>query len=189
MRILPVVVWLAAATGCGDDGVESDEEARVAYLGIDRGVDRGIKLGFDGFNAAQSANIPPQSESGAASGTMTVSGQVDQGASDNKEMRLDVALAAYSDGPIEDEFQVVYDTGTPIDLDMSLKGLPDADLTGTMVGSVALSGDIEGSLHLQLSIVGQTEEQNGIIVRKPGTTRITGTATSENGSYTVDVTR
>jgi hypothetical protein len=182
-------VALAAPCGCGDDdGVDSDEEARLAYLGVDGGIDRAIKLGFDGFNAASSANIPPQDEPAAVSGSMTVSGQVDQGASNNKEMRLDVALVAYSDGPIEGEIEILYDTGAPIDLDMSMKGLPEADLTGTFMGEVAMSGAVEGPLYLDLSISGETEEAaDGTIRRRAGTVRVTGTADSPNGTYLVDV--
>ena len=88
---------------CGPRGaVDNEVAARVAYLGLDRGVDRVIDLGFAGFNAANSANIPEQSDVGDVSGTMIVGGQVDQGASANKGMRLGVTLSAYSDGPVED---------------------------------------------------------------------------------------
>jgi len=53
-----------------------------------------MQLGFDGFNSASSANIATQTAAGAKSGTLTVTGQVDQGASANKGMRLQVALAS-----------------------------------------------------------------------------------------------
>lgn len=180
-----------AACGCGDDGqVESDEEARVAYLGIDRGVDRAIELGFDGFNAATSANIPVQSAPGDLAGTMTVAGQVDQGNSANKEMRLEVSLDDYADVLVDGDLEVHYFTTAPVDLDLSMKGLPDADLTGTMVGRLDMLGAIEGVLDLSLSITGQTEaDANGTIRRKPGSVHVTGTATSEHGIYQVDITR
>jgi hypothetical protein len=87
---------LALAAGCGG-GVSSEETARRAYFGLDRYVDRGINLGMAGFNAASSANIPAQTAMGDVSGTLTVTGQVDQGASANKGMRLRTALANYSD--------------------------------------------------------------------------------------------
>ena len=54
-------------------------------------------LGFAGFNAASSANIPPQMTTGDVAGTLTVTGQVDQGASSNKNMRLVEALVGYQD--------------------------------------------------------------------------------------------
>ena len=47
------------ASGCGS-GVSSDEQARRAYVGLDVAIDKAINLGFDGFNAASSANIPAQ---------------------------------------------------------------------------------------------------------------------------------
>ncbi|WAS91814.1 hypothetical protein [Nannocystis punicea] len=74
-------------------------------------MDRALKLGFDGFNAASSANIPEQSEPGEAAGLMVVNGKVDQGSSANKGMRLEVSLADYSDGLIEGVYDVVYDGG------------------------------------------------------------------------------
>src|SRR5688572_6436470 len=76
------------SAGCSSDDVDSDEEARRAYLGLDESIAKALPLGFDGYNAASNANIPPQSTTGDAAGTLTVTGQVDKGASDNKGMRL-----------------------------------------------------------------------------------------------------
>src|SRR5690606_35423280 len=98
------------------------------------------------------ANIPEQSTTGDVSGTMVVNGQVDQGASNNKEMRLDVVLTGYSDGAAEREGidDVVYDTSGVLDADLSMKGLPDADLTGTLVGTLLMQGGLEGGVSLSL---------------------------------------
>src|SRR5687768_10376015 len=85
------------SVACGGDDVGSDEDAERAYGGLDASIDKAIQLGFDGFNAASSANIPPQTAAGNKAGTMTVAGQVDQGASDNKTMNLTEALTGYSD--------------------------------------------------------------------------------------------
>src|SRR5688572_2139858 len=110
-----VAVLLASLAGCGDDDeIDSDEEARRAYLGLDQTVQKSLQLGFAGFNAASSANIPPQMAMGAAKGTLVISGQVDQGASSNKGMRLRVGMTAYSDGKFaindkNDTVEIVYD--------------------------------------------------------------------------------
>ena len=181
--------------GCGDDDeVSNERDARNAYLGLDAAVDRMLQLGFDGFNAASSANIPEQQGDGDLSGTMAVNGQVDQGNSNNKGMRLDVSLTDYSDGPVEfedeDPVDITYNTSTPIDADLSFKGLPDADMTGTIVGTVQMTGDLLGDVTLNLSVTGLTEDDGtGLIQRAAGTVRVTGTATSEFGVYDVDVTR
>jgi hypothetical protein len=186
---LVIGVMSVGLIACGDDGVDSEEEARIAYLGLDEGVDRAMKLGFDGYNAASNANIPDQSEPGDLSGTMTVGGKVDQGASNNKEMDLEVRLDDYADEEVEDQYDIRYDTGSPLLLGLSLKGLPNADMTGTFTGTVDMTEAIEGVLTLNLSITGKTEEAtDGTIQRAPGTVRITGTAESENGIYDVDVT-
>src|SRR5690606_20843736 len=107
-----------------------------------------IQLGFDGYNAASSANIPQQSQAGDLTGTMIVTGQVDQGSSDNKGMRLQVTLEdAYADVVLEGEREVIYNGG-PADLGMSFKGLPDADLSGTLVGTFVMDGDLVGDVAL-----------------------------------------
>src|SRR5690606_4685279 len=80
--VLPLFTLLTAlATGCSDDGVNSDEEARRAYLGLDGTIAKSLNLGMDGFNAADSANIPEQSDVGDESGTLVINGKVDQGSS------------------------------------------------------------------------------------------------------------
>lgn len=177
-----------ALSACGGPRGEIDNEVavRVAYLGLDRGVDRAIDLGFAGFNAANSANIPEQMDVGDLSGTMVVGGQVDQGASANKGMRLEVTLDDYSDGPVED-VDVFYEGG-PTNLDMSFKGLPNASLTGTWTGSFVLGGDLAGPVTLNLSFTGMTEDAgDGTIRRVVGSIHVTGDVTSNYGTYPVDV--
>ena len=185
------IFMTATVTGCSDDGVADEEAARIAYEGLDPSVDKILDLGFQGFNAASSANIPEQSTTGAVLGTMTVNGQVDQGSSDNKGMRLAVVLVDYSDGAVADEEveDIIYDTSGALDVDLSMKGLPDAELTGTLVGTLVMEGGLEGGVSLSLSMTGQTEDDGtGKIRRKAGTVRVTGTATSDYGVFNVDVT-
>lgn len=179
-------ILVALGMGCGS-GVASDEQARLAYLGLDLSIDKAIALGFDGFNAANSANIPPQMTVGTASGTLTVTGQVDQGASANKGMRLSETLDTYSD-----DGKLVYATTASAlpALNMQLKGIPNGTLDGTLIGSLTVAGELSGSVQLNLTFTGTLQPGTGTKVeRKPGTTRITGTATSGAGVYKVDVTR
>ena len=150
-------------------------------------MDKAITLGFAGFNSATSANISPQSADGGVSGTMTVTGQVDQGSSANKGMRLLDALSTYSD-----DGKVTYNTDSNAlpALTINLKGIPTGTLDGSLNGSFAMSGELGGQLALALTFAGQIESgPNNTVVRKAGTTHITGTATSAAGTYTVDVTR
>jgi hypothetical protein len=188
--------WVAVAgcvaLACGG-AVSSDEQARRAYLGLDEAIGKAMDLGFQGFNSASSANISPQTASGDKSGTLTITGQVDQGSSANKGMRLNMALARYSDGDIHLDgggtVAVTYDTdgGSPA-LGLSLKGFPTGTLTGTLVGDYNLSGDLTGSVHLNLSMSGDLQSSSdGGTERKPGTTSVTGTATSGGGTYQVNV--
>ncbi len=179
--------------GCGG-GVDSDAAARAAYLGLDDMVEEAMNLGFDGFNAATSANIPEQSAMGDESGTLVVTGQVDQGSSPNKEMRLRAALTDYQDVVlVEDELVIVYDSvDAPLELDLSLRGVPDGTLQGTLTGALEMTGDITGSVVLDLTIEGDIEPDpmdEARVRRVPGTTSIRGTATSPYGVFEVDVVR
>ena len=195
MNVLRFTVLCSAlaAAGCGGDDVDSDEAARAAYIGLDGAVEKALGLGMDGFNAATSANIPPQMTTGDVTGTLTVSGQVDSGASDNKEMRLLLDLAEYRDEVPGSDLVVRYDTmeaAQPM-LDISLRGLPSATFTGTLTGTFYMEGDIEGAVNLSLTLEGMTEpnpDATDNIRRVVGTTHVTGTATSSYGTFNVDVT-
>jgi hypothetical protein len=192
------LITFAIAPACSCGAVGSEDEARIAYLGVDDVVTKSLELGFAGFGAGDNANIPAQNDSGEESGTIDVTGQVDQGASDNKGMRLDVVLVQYSDGTIDDpdtddeeEIAIVYDTaeGAPLDCDLSLRDFPDGTYTGTLLGTVLMSGDLEGELELSVAFEGEIDDDGaGNTVRSPGTTTVTGKATSPNGEFDIDTT-
>lgn len=189
------LVFLIATAACGGDdevGVIDEDSARRAYLGLDTAVERAMNLGFDGYNQASNANIPEQSANGDQNGTMVVEGKVDQGASNNKQMDLTVSLTDYADDPVE-KVNIQYATGDqPLQLGLSLKGLPNATFTGSFIGSPTMTGGLEGTVTLDLNLSGETEETasgDGSVQRKEGTLRITGTATSAFGSYAVDISR
>ncbi|MCB9594071.1 MAG: hypothetical protein H6719_15160 [Sandaracinaceae bacterium] len=191
-RTTTLLLALTLSVGCGN-GIASDEAAERAYLGLDGMVGKALALGFDGFNMASSANIPPQSTTGDVTGTLDVSGQVDMGASDNKGMRLHLDLVDYQDAVPESDLIVTYDTeaGVPASLDLSLRGIPNATMTGSLTGTFYMVGDIEGPVTLDLSIAGMTEADPTVadnLRRVAGSTTVTGTATSDFGTYTVDVT-
>jgi hypothetical protein len=182
------IVALVLLAGCNND-VSSTEAAQKAYQGLDPSVDKAISLGFIGFNTSSNgANISPQTADGGVSGNMTVTGQVDQGTSSNKNMNLNDALSNYSD-----DGKVTYNTDAAAlpALDISLKNFPNGTVDGTLNGSFMMSGDLSGQVSLALTFTGQTEAgpTAGTVLRKAGTTHITGTATSPAGTYNVNVTR
>jgi hypothetical protein len=198
LAVLTVSLFTAGLSGCGND-ISSDEQARRAYLGLDKAVEKSLQLGFAGFNAASSANIPPQSGTGNAGGTLTISGQVDQGSSSNKGMRLRVGMTEYTDGEVkvsenEAAVDVTYSTATDTTmqpaLNLSLKNIPTGTFDGTLVGTFQMAGDLEGDVTLNLTMAGQLEDDGtGKVRRKAGTTTVTGTAKSgEGGEYAVNVT-
>lgn len=191
--------WAALLlVGCGGGGdISSDEEAELAYIGLDEAVSRAMDLGLLAFSLASSANLDPQSGGGDVSGTMTVGGQADQGASANKGLRLDVALVDYADladlDPEDDDddpLEVAYDTDAPAALDLQLKGIPDGTVSGTFAGTFLLAGDLEGDVTLDLALDGELEPDADGTRRVEGATRITGTATTEDGGvFDVDLVR
>jgi hypothetical protein len=186
---------LVMPVGCAEDeGLGSEEDARRAYLGLDQSIEKSLDLGMDGFNAASNANIPTQSGEGDVSGTIVIDGQVDQGASDNKGMRLTVTLEGYSDGVIEqvddEDVEITYDTRPDDlpDLTLTLRDIPNGTLEGTLVGTYDMHGYIEGTATLDLMMSGPIEDDgNGGITRTVGETQITGVAHSGDYTYDVDV--
>jgi hypothetical protein len=185
MRNLTLLILLCGA--CSNGSVSSDADAQAAYLGLDAHIDKAITLGFAGFNAASSANIPAQMTNGTVTGTLTVTGQVDQGASSNKTMMLNEAMVMYSD---DGKHTYATDTAAPPALGMKLNMVPTGTLSGTLAGAYTMTGDLTGKVTLNVSFSGDLQAGAGNTVeRKTGTTHITGTAVSDYGTYTIDVTR
>lgn len=185
------------AAGCDGDDIDSDEEARRAYLGLDYSIEKSLNMGMQGFSEASSANIPPQSGVGDDTGTIDISGQVDQGSSDNKGLRLYVLLDEYSDGPfyidedMEDELEITYYTDVDDQpyLNLKLANIPNGTFTGTLLGTYEMTGGVEGVADLELTFSGEIEDDgNGGIQRVLGTTEVTGVARSGDGTYDVNVT-
>jgi len=197
-RVLAPLVLLGLSAACGS-GLSSEDDAHRAYLGLDGAVEKALSLGMQGFRQASSANIPEQSTTGEETGTLTVRGQVDQGASANKGMRLSVQLVDYSDGPViwvEDERELEVDIAyathpdRPPALNLSLRDIPDGTLTGSLAGEFLMSGDLGGTVTLNLAFSGRIEDDGaGGPRRVAGSTTVTGTATASSGStYAVNLT-
>ena len=188
VRCVLGMALVLGSVACGSDEVGSDEDAQRAYEGLDGSIDKAISLGFQGFNAATSANIDPQTASGDKTGSITVSGQVDQGSSDNKTMNLTEELKDYSD----DE-ELSYNTGGTLPLlSMKLAKVPTGTLDGSLAGDFDMTGELEGTVTVSITFAGElqaTAADPTKVERKPGTTHITGTATSGEGEYVIDVTR
>jgi hypothetical protein len=115
-------------------------------------------------------------------------------------MRLRVGMVAYNDGPIvvtedgeEIEIDISYDTVDTIEsqpaLTLQLKNIPTGELTGTLVGDYQMSGDLDGSVTLNLMFSGRLQDDGtGKVIRVPGSTTVTGSATSGDGVYEVALT-
>jgi hypothetical protein len=199
LTALTACLLALGSVACSDDGIDSDEEARRAYLGLDKSIAKSLALGLAGFSVASSANIPAQMASGDGAGTLTITGQVDQGASDNKGLRLRVGMVGYSDGefPVDmdgkTKIKITYatsmDTTMQPNLQLSLRNVPTGTFTGTLMGSYLMSGAIEGDAVLNLTFSGPLRSNgSGGTERVPGSTTVTGKASTGDGEYTVSLT-
>ncbi len=189
-----LLTTMALLCACGDGGVNSEHNAEQAYLGLDRMVDKAIGLGFDGYSTASSANIDEQVAAGDISGTLTVGGQVEQGNSDNKTMRLTLALDGYADQILEgeegDDLEVSYETDSAQlpELEVLLRDLPNGTMAGSLIGEFDMEGDLVGNVLLSLDIIGEIEDDGaGGVQRTEDTVAVSGSATTPYGVYTVDV--
>jgi hypothetical protein len=190
-----VVVLALGLAACGGNSIDSNEQARRAYLGLDKSISKSLSLGFAGYNAASSANIPAETAPGDASGTLTITGHVAQGNPGQSSMGLNVAMMMYSDGKfmVDDKtmIQVTYDTGTSAQPSLSLKLNSSAgdSLSGSLSGDYQMSGDLQGTVTLNLQLSGTFSGTAPNVTRTPGSTTVTGTATNTSGgSYAVNVT-
>ena len=195
LRLTATLLLVGLAPACSDDNtVSSDEQAKRAYLGLDKSIGKSITLGFAGFNSASSANISPQMTTGDGTGMLVITGQVDQGSSANKGMRLLVGMTSYSDGKltidgIDVNLTYATDATAQPALDMSLKGIPTGTIAGTLTGLYHVTGDLVGDVTLNLTFTGDLQAGPASTVeRKPGTTVVTGTALADGGTYNVMVT-
>lgn len=196
--VLGSAVAVLASCGGGGNTVANEENARRAYLGLDRSIDKALDLAMQGYNMASSANIPALQTTGDVAGTLAVTGQVSRGtgASGNSEVRLFTTYAGYRDAvAVNDDatmLAITYD-GAQLasnDFAMSLRGIPTGTFTGSLNRSLTMSGDLEGEVTLNVTFAGNLRPTaTGGIERAPGTTRIMGTATSSYGTYNIDVTR
>lgn len=189
------LVMMGTLAGCGNgDSVNSDEQARRAYLGLDTSISKSLALGFMGYNAATNANIPTEMANGDATGTLTVTGHVDQGNPSQVSMGLATAMVMYSDGKIvvDDKghtITVTYATNsaTPPSLSLKLNASAGNTLTGSLGGDYVMSGDMQGTVTLNLQLSGTFSGTAPNVTRVAGSTTVTGTAVnSSGGTYMVN---
>jgi hypothetical protein len=189
------VLLLGSACGPGD-AVNSNEQARRAYLGLDKSISKSLAAGFTGYNAATNANIPAEPAAGDATGMLTVTGRVDQGNPSQVSMGLNVAMTMYSDGkiPIDnkgDTIMVTYATNAAQAPSLALKLNASAGdtLSGSLAGDYTMSGDLQGTVTLNLQLDGKFSGTAPNVTRVAGSTTVTGTATnSSGGTYSVNTT-
>ncbi len=183
---------IATVVGCGNgDSVNSDEQARRAYLGLDKSISKSLALGFMGYNAATNANIPTEMAAGDATGTLTITGHVDQGNPSQVSMGLAADMTMYSDGKlvVDDKGNTVtitYATNSaaPPSLSLKLNASAGDTLTGSLDGEYTMSGDMQGTVTLNLQINGTFSGTAPNVMRVLGSTTVTGTAVNSSGART-----
>jgi hypothetical protein len=189
--VLAAVFATVAAAGCSDSPSTDGGPAQTAYLGVDAALVRAIDISLSSIEETMTTpNIPPQTLGGMAHGSLTIKGQVDQGQSVDKTIRADTAFSGFSD----DGF-VVYDTDpaqAPL-LALDLRDLPYGTYSGTWDGVFTMSGGLQHTMTVKLTITGQVQPVGTVEItgftRVPYSTSISGTAVSDYGTYDVGFTR
>jgi hypothetical protein len=202
MRNLPLLCVMVSAACSSSNSVDSNEQARRAYLGLDNSISKSLELAFQGYDAATNANIPTQTAMGDAmpGGTLTITGKVDSGNCSQLSMGLDVGLVKYTDGPFvvdaknNTKISVTYDTNTDVTmqplLSIKLNGSSGNAINATLMGDYTMTGDLKGTVTLDLTITGTFSGTcPNAVMRVPGSTTVTGNAVnSSGGMYAVNVT-
>ncbi len=200
-KLALALLVFSAACSSSSNSVDSNEQARRAYLGLDKSISKSLALAFQGYDAATNANIPAQMTMGDAmpGGTLTISGKVDSGTCSQLSMGLDVGMVKYTDGPFvidskNNKISVTYDTSTdttkqPL-LSIKLNASAGNSISASLMGDYTMTGDIKGTVTLDLTITGTFSGTcPNAVMRVPGSTTVTGTAVnSSGGMYTVNVT-
>ena len=146
MSVSPTILILVITSlipACSDDGVSSDEEARRAYFGMDESIANSSRSALQASTPRPAPTSRRSRPRAPRAGTITITGQVDQGNSNNKGMRLHVGMAGYTDGQVVIDgkaldVNITYatnaDSALQPALTLSLKNIPTGTLTGTLVG-------------------------------------------------------
>lgn len=184
-----VAAEAALVAGCGGDRKKNvTDEAGVieTYLAFQPTILKitSAALAAKG-TASQGANIPPVVIHGDVMGVGTLGGTVAQSSGLNENLNLWVSLNAYSDtGNIVFQTDDTDDT-TKLQFDLSVQNQPpDNSMAGTLVGTLTLSGDVEGTGEFNLATATDLTDDDGnpeIVC-----TRVTGTVSAANETETVD---
>jgi hypothetical protein len=170
--------------GCGSDTI--NQRAQTVYVEIQDVIYDSMELAFKGFNTATSATVPPQTKTGDNKGTLTVTGQVDQGTSPDKAMKLQLELVDY---PSASTTNTTFKTGaTKPSLNINLKGIPNGTLDALLSGDFLMSGTLSGTATLSITMTGtlQKDPSNTSKVQ-PAKYSIKGTTKSDYGTHSVDI--
>jgi hypothetical protein len=190
------VCLLIFVGACTNNSVDSDTQARRAYLGLDKSISKSLELTFQGYDTGMT-NFPPQMTTGDKTGTITVSGKADSGNCSQLSIGINVGMTNYSDGPFKDgstTLNVTYATSTDTAmqpaLGIKLNGSSGNSINATLMGDYTMTGDLKGTVTLDLTIVGTFSGTcPNAVQRVAGSTTVTGTAVnSSGGMYTVNVT-
>lgn len=197
MRNIAWILLLALAACGSDNSVDSNTQAKRAYLGLDKSISKSLQLAFAGYDAATNANIPTQMANGDKTGMLVIGGKVDSGNCSQLSMGLDVGMTNYSDGAFMDgntTLNVTYATSTDVTmqplLSIKLNGSSGNAINATLMGDYTMTGDIKGTVTLDLTITGTFSGTcPSAVMRVPGSTTVSGTAVnSSGGMYSVNVT-
>lgn len=185
-----IVAWTMVAYGCsgGDKkkNVDSEEGVQIMYDSFQPTI---LRITTNGLaakgTAGTGANIPEIFFPGLVQGSGAITGTVANSNSGNENLSLEVRLDDYSDtGDVT--FQTDNTSAaTLLQFDLNVQNQPaDNGMSGTIVGTLTLDGDVEGTGVFDLALASDLDDDDGnpaIIC-----THVTGTVTAEGDDLDVD---
>ncbi len=188
MKNLSFVCLLMTGTlsACGDDGVADEETVMLIYDNFQPTIAKIIENGLVAKDASTNgANIAPITAAGDVMGTMTVGGQIAQSASNNENLNLWVQLDTYGD-----TMPLIYQTdnasdATKLQFDLQISSQPaDNTMSGTLVGDLSVSGEVEGTGSFNLAFVSDLVDDDANL--EVICSHVTGTVSSGDATNNID---
>jgi len=188
LLVVSALTIAVAAAACGDKKkkVVDADAVETMFVNFQPTLLKIMSAGIAAkTTSASGANIPTIGLVGAVQGTGGVGGQVAQSTGQNQNLNLWVELNDYSDTG-----DVVFQTDntsndTKLQFDLQITNQPpDNQMDGTLVGTLTLDGDVEGTGEFDLAFASDLMDDDNapdLIC-----TRVTGTVAAGTLSTSVD---
>jgi hypothetical protein len=162
VRNAVAVAILAVSVGCGNE-LTNEEKVQIVFDNFQPTLSKIIEAGLAAKSTStQGANVSPVVRDGGEKGTLTVGGKVAQSAGLNQNLDLWVQL----EGEYSDTGKIFYQTDntdntTKPQLGIQIQNQPsDNSMSGTLVGPMTISGDVDGTATFNVRFISDLEDDD-----------------------------